>query len=272
MLAVLALVAALAGAAAASTDARLLNLNELVTPQDYPRVSLLNDEQGSVTVRLKIDPSGLVRSCKVARSSGHVALDEQTCALFRARARFEPARDRNGRAVESSFTQQVSWKLADGSAPMPRHAWMVRVSLGLSRDGSVGQCKMEATGLAAQPKDCELLLAAVKASTGERSSSAAIAGFAITETHFYPVGTGEVVVPPPLPGATKIAQQVSNVVIEPDGRIRLCEGIRYSGAASPLTDACRMLIGTQFEPAPPGEKSLVGTVVTTAYTQTHTIS
>lgn len=271
-MAVPAFLAALAAAASAPSDARLLNLNELVSADDYPRVALINNQQGSVTVRLKIDSSGLVTSCRVARSSGHVALDEQTCALFRARARFEPARDRSGRAIEADYTQQVSWKLAEGPPPMPRHAWMVRVTLGLNRDGSVGECKMEATGLAAQPEDCDLLLAAVKASSSDRPSSAAIAGFAITETHFYPIAINEVVVPPALPGATRIAQQISTVVIEPDGQVSKCEGIRYSGAASPQTDACRLLIGRQFEAGADGSKALVGTIVTTAYTQTHTIS
>jgi len=97
-------------------------------------------------------------------------------------------------------------------------------------------------------------------------------GFAITETHFYPISADEVAIPPALAGATKVAQQISNVVIEPDGRISGCEGIRYSGAASPATDACRILTGTRFEAAPAGAKPLVGTVVTTAYTQTQTIT
>lgn len=273
-MAALALLAALAVAAAASqaSDARLLNLHELVTPQDYPQVSLVNHEEGSVTVRLKIDSSGLVSSCRVARSSGHVALDEQTCALFRARARFEPAKDRAGRPVGSAHTQQISWKLGDRSVAMPRQAWMVRVTLGLNRDGAIGHCKLEATGIVSKPHDCEVLLSATKASGGNNPSLAHIAGFAITETHFYPVGAGEVAVPPALAGATLVAQQVSNVVIEADGRISGCEGIRYSGAASPQTDACRILAGTRFEAGPAGAKPLVGTVVTTAYTQTQTIT
>lgn len=273
-MAALAFLAALAVAAAApqGSDARLLNLNELVTAQDYPRISLVNNEQGSVTVRLKIDKSGLVRPCRIARSSGHVALDEQTCALFRARARFEPAKDRNGRPVASDHTQKLSWQLAGESVAMPRQAWMIRVTLGLNREGAVGHCRMEATGVVSKPQDCELLLSATRASGGDSSSLADIAGFAITETHFYPVASSQVAVPPALAGATKVAQQISNVVIEPDGRISGCEGIRYSGAASPKTDACRILTGTRFEAAPAGAKPLVGTVVTTAYTQTQTIT
>lgn len=273
-MAAIAFLAALAVAAAASqaSDARLLNLDELITVQDYPRISLVNNEQGSVTVRLKIDESGLVRSCRVARSSGHVALDEQTCALFRARARFEPAKDRSGRPVRSDHTQKISWKLADRSVAMPRQAWMIRVTLGLNRDGAIGHCKMEAAGVVSKPLDCEVLLSATKASGGDGPSFANIAGFAITETHFYPIGAGKVAIPPALAGATKVAQQISNVVIEADGRISGCEGIRYSGAASPATDACRILTGTRFEAGPAGAKPLVGTVVTTAYTQTQTIT
>ena len=161
---------------------------------------------------------------------------------------------------------------AEAPVAMPRQAWMIRVTLGLNKEGAVGHCQMETTGVASEPKDCQLLLAAAKAPDGERASLAQIAGFAISETYFYPVPIVQVAVPPALAGATKIAQQVSNVVIGRDGRISECQGIHYSGAASPQTDACRILIGTRFEAAPAGEKALRGTIVTTAYSQTQTIT
>jgi len=172
----------------------------------------------------------------------------------------------------AEHAQKISLKLAEGPVVMPRQAWMIRVTLGLNRDGAIGHCKMEATGVVSKPQDCEVLLSATRASGGDRPGLAGIAGFAITETHFYPVASSEVAVPPALPGATKVAQQISNVVIEADGRISGCEGIRYSGAASPQTDACRILAGTRFEAGPAGAKPLVGTVVTTAYSQTQTIT
>jgi hypothetical protein len=175
-------------------------------------------------------------------------------------------------AVAAAAPQAIEARLAGESVAMPRQAWMIRVTLGLNRFGAIGHCKMEATGVVSKPQDCEVLLSATKASGGDRPNLADISGFAITETHFYPVEAGEVAVPPALAGATKVAQQISNVVIEADGRISGCEGIRYSGAASPKTDACRILTGTRFEAAPAGAKPLVGTVVTTAYTQTQTIT
>lgn len=174
--------------------------------------------------------------------------------------------------IEANHTQKAGLELAGRAVAMPRQAWMIRVTLGLNRDGAIGHCKMEATGVVSKPQDCEVLLSATRASRGDRPSLADIAGFAITETHFYPVRADEVAVPPALAGATKVAQQISNVVIEADGRISGCEGIRYSGAASPKTDACRILAVTRFEAAPAGAKPLVGTVVTTAYTQTQTIT
>jgi len=179
---------AFAAVAADPAGPRLLNVQELVTPDDYPRTSLVNEEQGSVTVKVKVDKNGVVTSCKVTKSSGHVALDEQTCALFRARARFDPATDRKGRARAGDFTQQITWKLADSEpiTVMPRQAWMVRSTIGLTGRGAFVNCTMETSGIAEEPKDCELMKAVAKAQAVAQASPADIAGFAITEVYSIP--------------------------------------------------------------------------------------
>ena len=92
MLGFLIFLAAFGSDADRSNNARLLNPGELVTADDYPLVSLRKEEQGTVTVRVRIDETGTAGSCDVVKSSGHTALDEQTCSLIRARARFEPKR------------------------------------------------------------------------------------------------------------------------------------------------------------------------------------
>jgi TonB family protein len=133
------LVAALASAAADSTDAseaRLLNWSELVTANDYPAVALMKEQEGTVTVRLDVDRTGVVTTCKVVISAGSAALDDQTCALFRARARYIPAHDRRGRPVASTVDQRMAWRLAgQAAAPFPRQAWMVRTNLSLDAAG-----------------------------------------------------------------------------------------------------------------------------------------
>ncbi|MGI8704356.1 MAG: energy transducer TonB [Sphingomicrobium sp.] len=87
-MAALALLAAIAAATPPEDTPkrpRLLNVQELDTADDYPRISLKKEQQGTVTARVKVDPDGLVTSCKVTKSSGQSALDEQTCAVLRTR-------------------------------------------------------------------------------------------------------------------------------------------------------------------------------------------
>ena len=271
----LAAVAA-ASVAAEPQSARFLNPNGIVTADDYPLVSLTREQEGRVTVRLRIDPTGLVTRCEIIQSSGHTALDEQTCALFRARARFEPARDAKGRYVADTYTQRVNWRIAgERAAPMPRNAWMVRSTMGFTREGLLVDCKVESTGAPLDSNDCEQVMEMVKQATGQAEEARApgpIAGFSISETYFYPVPTETAADPPALPGATQLGRQVSEVVIDTDGRISNCRGIRYYGIARPEVDACALIRNQRFEAVPPGAKPLIGTVVVTAYLRTQSVT
>jgi TonB family protein len=261
------LVAALASAAADSTDAseaRLLNWSELVTANDYPAVALMKEQEGTVTVRLDVDRTGVVTTCKVVISAGSAALDDQTCALFRARARYIPAHDRRGRPVASTVDQRMAWRLAgQAAAPFPRQAWMVRTNLSLDAAGKIVDCKLEATGLATIPKWCSEVFPNA-AETAARVAPADIVGVTITETHFYLSAPADVVAPPDVRGATRIAQQVSRVTIDAGGRISDCEAVSYSGAAAPERDACAFLAPTRFDAAA-AAKPLTATVVMTVY-------
>lgn len=270
----LAFAAVFAAAADHPSSARLLNLDELVTPSDYPRVALVNDQQGSVTVRVKIDRSGLVTSCKVVISSGHQALDEQTCALYRARARFEPATDRRGRPIESVYTQKTTWRLADHPSipPMPRQAWMTRSTVAVSSGGGFVSCKVESTGVSAAPQSCEIMQALLTQVTGSAESAGPITSFSISETYFYPVETAKAARPPELRDASKVGEQVSQIVIEADGTVSQCKGIRYSGFASPERDVCEMLRQARFEPATASSASLTATVIMIAYIRKHSVT
>ena len=270
----LAFAAIFAAAADHPSTARLLNIQELVTPNDYPRVALVNNQQGSVTVRLKIDQTGLVTSCKVIVSSGHQALDDQTCALYRARARFEPARDRRGRPVDSSYKQKTTWRLAasDAFPPMPRHAWMTRTTAAISSEGGILDCKVEVVGVSSSSQYCDFLRALVAHGSGNAEAKGPVASFSISETYFYPVETAKIASPPVLRDATNVGEQVSQIVIGADGTVSDCKGIRYSGVASPEKDVCAGLTQGRFEPASTGSASLTGTIVMRAYIRRHTVT
>jgi TonB family protein len=265
------LLLALVAAAAEPTPARG-DLQMLFTGDDYPLVALRNDEQGSVTVKLRIDHSGLVSSCKVIKSSRSRSLDEQTCAVLRARAQFEPAKDARGRPTEDQHVQTITWRIAGGPVTMPRHAWMTRTTLTIGQMGNIIGCNAEATGLGAPPQDCEIIEALQAAQGQDEEASAEMAGKAITEIYFYPVDPSDAPTAPRLADARQIAQQISRIAIDRDGKVSACQGIRYSGEASPEMDACRFIESSRFDVATGSEGLLVGTMVITAYMRTRSIA
>ena len=73
---------------------------------DYPADRTL---EGRVRVELSVDARGSVTRCQIIESSGHPALDEHTCNLLQARARFEPARDADGNPRTSVFSDTIVW-------------------------------------------------------------------------------------------------------------------------------------------------------------------
>ena len=254
----LLLIAFLFGAAGSeATPAKLLNGQSIVTPDDYPVDSLRNGEQGSVEIKLNIDQSGRVYGCTILRSSGHRALDGQTCALYRARAQFEPARNEAGKPVESEFTQKISWKIGNPML-MPRSQWMTRMIVGLTSDGGIVSCRMESVGMGLQTVDCQ-------APGQRRDSNAEPSGYAISETYFYAVDPKSAPTPPELDDAILATRQVSKVTISPDGQIIACEPTAFSGAAAMHRDKCRMLTGMRFQELPGGTGPVVGTLVHSDY-------
>ena len=83
----------------------------LIRPDDYPAAAIRAGEEGTVGYRLEIAPNGRVTACTIARSSGSAALDSTTCRILRARARFTPARDAQGRPVAGRFDGRFTWRI-----------------------------------------------------------------------------------------------------------------------------------------------------------------
>jgi TonB family protein len=106
-------VAAPSAAPARGTDTRVL-----FSADDYPPLALRNGEQGTAQAELTIGTDGRVKACKIVRSSNSVTLDTATCNILVARARFIPARDANGNAVEDTYvTPRIAWLLVGESGP-----------------------------------------------------------------------------------------------------------------------------------------------------------
>ncbi|WP_425326506.1 TonB family protein [Sphingomonas pseudosanguinis] len=71
--------------------------------------------RGRVRVAVLVDNTGEPRRCVVLQSSDEALLDQSTCRLMLEKARFDPARDRKGRAVAGVYrSPRVRWMFANG--------------------------------------------------------------------------------------------------------------------------------------------------------------
>ena len=80
-----------------------------VTYEDYPKMALRREEEGTTILSLQVDPDGQITDCQTARSSGSPDLDAQACLLYRSRGRFEL----RGSAGPVTIKAPVTWQLAD---------------------------------------------------------------------------------------------------------------------------------------------------------------
>lgn len=99
----------LASAAALATPQT--NPGTWIGPDDYPASAVASDKEGATTVALQLDETGRPSACTISASSGSADLDDRTCSLLVARARFNPARDQDGKAVASTYSQRVAWRI-----------------------------------------------------------------------------------------------------------------------------------------------------------------
>jgi protein TonB len=75
---------------------------------EYPRASLVNEEQGTVVLSLQISIDGKVTDSKVEKSSGFKNLDKATMKL--ASCHFKP-RLKDGKPEQSWAKFEYVWKL-----------------------------------------------------------------------------------------------------------------------------------------------------------------
>ena len=84
-----------------------------LTDRDYKSSWSRRELTGTAGFRLDIAATGKVTGCRITSSTGHAELDEATCKLLERRARFEPARGRNGEPVAGTFNSSVRWVLPE---------------------------------------------------------------------------------------------------------------------------------------------------------------
>ena len=88
------------------------NLVGLFDAEDYPGIALFNDQMGAVSMVLLIDETGKVADCTVTQTSGVAALDVQSCAVIKERAKFKPAVGQDGKPAKSSWLQRINWRIS----------------------------------------------------------------------------------------------------------------------------------------------------------------
>jgi periplasmic protein TonB len=81
------------------------------TTNDYPSRALSQEREGTTGFRVTVGSDGKVTDCQVTASSGHGDLDAATCSNVKRRARFEPAKDKDGNPTSGSYSNRVTWRI-----------------------------------------------------------------------------------------------------------------------------------------------------------------
>jgi TonB family protein len=82
-----------------------------VTNDDYPAEAIRERQQGTSSFRLDVDKNGVVTGCTITGSAGAQILDDAVCTLLKARARFHPALDEQGKPIAASYFNRFRWEL-----------------------------------------------------------------------------------------------------------------------------------------------------------------
>lgn len=89
------------------------NVGRLFSARDYPAIAESENQQGSVRFVLLVDELGRVADCTIIETSGIAALDAQSCAVVKEKARFTPAIGLDGKPAKDSHLQTVRWQLQE---------------------------------------------------------------------------------------------------------------------------------------------------------------
>lgn len=80
---------------------------------DYPREALYNGYNGLVQFRLDISESGAVTGCNILHRTNPDEFADLSCKLLAKRAKFTPARDKDGKPVKSYFISKIRFVIPE---------------------------------------------------------------------------------------------------------------------------------------------------------------
>jgi len=122
----------------------LSNIGGWLSPDDYPSAAFQENRQGTTVFKLTIDTAGRVDACRIVESSGHADLDETSCRVVSARARFTSAQDAAGKVVPGYYSNRFRWIIRQDALP-PAPSETV-VSYVVQPNGEVSDCLLSVGG------------------------------------------------------------------------------------------------------------------------------
>ena len=78
---------------------------------DYPIQYIQAGRSFDVSLRATVRADGSLQGCAIEKSSGEKDFDKYNCALLLSRAKFSPAKDRDGRPVLGIYRSRVTWMI-----------------------------------------------------------------------------------------------------------------------------------------------------------------
>jgi len=86
------------------------SVKSLFIPEDFPYDVWTSDQHGGGKFLLLVDQEGRVQGCHVLQATGSPAIDTVACGIYIRRARFSPARDRDGKPMRDTVvTPPIDW-------------------------------------------------------------------------------------------------------------------------------------------------------------------
>ncbi|MEM1133616.1 MAG: energy transducer TonB [Pseudomonadota bacterium] len=89
----------------------LVDLSKWIRSSDYPTDMLNSRQPAIVSARLMIDREGQLTGCHIQRTTRPKEFDDAVCGSIKKRARFEPAIDASGEAIDSYYRIDIRFQI-----------------------------------------------------------------------------------------------------------------------------------------------------------------
>jgi TonB family protein len=119
----------------------------------YPAEAVNKGLEGSVDFEVDVDANGKPIACRIASSSGQPILDQATCDVIRLKARFNAARNSDGKPIAGQYSNTAVWRIA--GPPTPGHHAVV---LDFSNDPTHPTCTIQSAGSSMPGPTCANML------------------------------------------------------------------------------------------------------------------